>query len=112
MEQERLQLENTSLHADLTATAEKVAKVQRCYRQVEQENMNMAEELREMERDRVKLYEHKMKLQVREGGEKRGGGREGGRERGREGWRGEGWMEGEERERDREGWRDGEGEKR
>ena len=86
MEQERLQLENTSLHVDLTTTAEKLAKVQRCYRQVEQENMNMAEELREMERDRLKLYEHKMKLQAREGerrdegGREREGGREGGRE--------------------------------
>ena len=63
--------------------------------------MNMAEELREMERDRVKLYEEKMKLQVRVGWggvEGKGGEGRGGEERGEE-WRG-----GEKREVRKEGF--------
>ena len=64
MEHSQLHTENTSLLSELSAVSEKLKTVQKCYRQAEQENMHLAEELREMERERDKLYEDKMKLQV------------------------------------------------
>ena len=67
MEQNQLQTENTSLHRELSTVTGKLNKVQQCYKQAEQENMHLAEDLRDMERDRVKLYEEKMKLQVGSG---------------------------------------------
>lgn len=64
LEQSQLQNENAALQNELSTVSEKLDKVQRCYRQAEQENMHLAEGLRDMERDRVKLVEEKMKLQV------------------------------------------------
>lgn len=56
--------ENVSLHSELSAVSEKLSTVQKCYRQAEQENMHLADELREMQRERDKLYERAMRLQV------------------------------------------------
>ena len=64
VEHSQLHTENASLLSELSTVSEKLNTVQKCYRQAEQENMHLAEDLREMERERDKLYEEKMKLQV------------------------------------------------
>ena len=63
-EHNQLNTENASLLSELPTVTEKLNRVKKCYRQAEQENMHLAEELREMERERDKLCEDKMKLQV------------------------------------------------
>ena len=65
-EHSQLHTENASLLSELSAVSEKLSTIQKCYRQAEQENMHLADELREMQRERDKLYERVMRLQVKQ----------------------------------------------
>ena len=63
VEREGLQKENETLQEELSAASEKLNKTEKCYKEVEHENLALEAEIEQLMGDKKQLYEEKQKLQ-------------------------------------------------
>lgn len=63
-ETEGLKGENDNLRDDLTTAKDKLNKTEKCYKEVEHENLSLEAEIEQLVSDKKRLFEEKQKLQV------------------------------------------------
>ena len=63
-ERDSLHVENVNLHDEFTALTDKLNKTEKCYKEVEHENLSLEAELESLVRDKRKLVEEKQNLQA------------------------------------------------